>query len=129
MKLILIRHGLPVHRVTDDSTPADPELSETGHEQAMRAAAGLQAIRIDRLYSSPMERALQTAMPLSAGQDLDIEISDGVADCRMTMSARGQKQTSISAIPKSAVSLNATESLAGFGRQDAINTSLASILP
>lgn len=80
MELILIRHGLPVRRVNEDGTPANPELSDIGHGQAQKVAAGLEGLEIDRLYSSPMERALQTAKPLSAEKKLDIEICDGVAE-------------------------------------------------
>ena len=38
MELILIRHGLPERVETEDGTPADPPLSEVGHEQARRMA-------------------------------------------------------------------------------------------
>lgn len=80
MELILIRHGLPEQRVTDDGTPADPALSETGHDQAQRVAGWLEDRHIDRLYSSPMKRAVQTAKPLSEKKGLEIEICDGVAE-------------------------------------------------
>ena len=32
LELILIRHGLPERVETEDGTPADPPLSEVGHE-------------------------------------------------------------------------------------------------
>lgn len=80
MELILIRHGLPEHRETDDGTPADPELSEAGLSQAQKVADWLEGHRIDRLYSSPMRRAIETAKPLSSQKGLEIEISDGVAE-------------------------------------------------
>lgn len=80
LELILIRHGLPVHRETEDGTPANPALSEIGLDQAQRVAAGLHDLQIDRLYSSPMERALQTAIPLSKQKGLEIEVCDGVAE-------------------------------------------------
>lgn len=80
MELILIRHGLPEHRATDDGTPADPDLSEVGLGQADKVAAWLEDQHIDRLYSSPMKRAVQTAAPLSKLKGLNIEICDGVAE-------------------------------------------------
>lgn len=80
MELILIRHGLPEHRVTDDGTPANPDLSDVGHDQAQRVADWLEDRHIDRLYSSPMKRALQTAGPLSKQKGLNIEVCDGVAE-------------------------------------------------
>ncbi len=80
MELILIRHGLPERVETEDGTPADPPLSEVGHEQARRVAAWLEETHIDHLYSSPMQRAYQTAEPLSALKSLDIETREGVAE-------------------------------------------------
>ena len=80
MELILIRHGLPEQRVTQDGTPANPDLSTTGHDQAQRVADWLKDLHLDRLYSSPMKRAVQTAEPLSRQKSLEIEISDGVAE-------------------------------------------------
>lgn len=80
MELILIRHGLPEKVVRDDGGPADPPLSAEGLEQADKMAAFLQSESIDRLYSSPMQRAHQTALPLAAAQNLEIELEDGVAE-------------------------------------------------
>lgn len=80
MELILIRHGLPEKRINDDGTPADPPLSQSGLQQADKMGAWLKDRKIDRLYSSPMQRALQTAAPLSAQKSLAIEIHPGVAE-------------------------------------------------
>ena len=80
MELILIRHGLPEKVITDDGAPADPPLSEEGLNQAEKMAAFLKAEKIDRLYSSPMRRAHQTALPLAAVQDLEVELEPGVAE-------------------------------------------------
>jgi 2,3-bisphosphoglycerate-dependent phosphoglycerate mutase len=80
MELLLIRHGLPEHVATDDGSPADPPLSATGHLQASQVADWLERHHIDALYSSPMQRALQTAAPLSSAKGLDIQVRDGVAE-------------------------------------------------
>ena len=80
MELILIRHGLPVRVKTEDGTPADPPLSDIGHEQAQRMANWLEDEHIDHLYSSPMQRAVQTAAPLAALKGLEPGIKDGVAE-------------------------------------------------
>lgn len=80
MELILIRHGLPEKIINEDGAPADPPLSETGHAQAAKVAAWLEKEKIDRLYSSPMQRAFQTAEPLANQKGLDIEVSEGVAE-------------------------------------------------
>ncbi len=80
MELILIRHGLPEKIINEDGAPADPPLSAEGISQADRMAAYLKDVTIDRLYSSPMQRAHQTALPLSASQGLEIELDEGVAE-------------------------------------------------
>lgn len=80
MELILIRHGLPLQVETEDGSPADPPLSEVGHQQAQRMAKWLEGEHIDHLYSSPMQRAVQTAAPLAALKGLEPVLRDGVAE-------------------------------------------------
>lgn len=80
MELILIRHGLPEKIINEDGQPANPPLSEKGREQASKMAQWLKDREIDRLYSSPMQRAFQTAEPLSKMKNLEIEVRDGVAE-------------------------------------------------
>ncbi|XOV88894.1 MAG: histidine phosphatase family protein [Pseudomonadota bacterium] len=80
MELILVRHGLPEKIINEDGSPADPPLSAVGHEQAMKVAAWLEREQIDRIYSSPMNRAFQTAEPLAGRLGLPIEVRDGVAE-------------------------------------------------
>jgi probable phosphoglycerate mutase len=55
-------------------------LSETGREQARRMADWLQDTSVDFLYSSPMQRALETAAPLSQNKSLTPELREGVAE-------------------------------------------------
>jgi len=80
MELILIRHGLPEKVINQDGTPADPPLSEEGLKQAELVADWLEHEQIDRLYSSPMRRAVQTAEPLAKSKGLEIELREGVAE-------------------------------------------------
>jgi probable phosphoglycerate mutase len=77
--LLLIRHALP-KRVEVVGRPADPELSETGHRQAMALAEWLSHEPLDALYVSPMRRARQTAQPLAAVTGLDPVVEEGVAE-------------------------------------------------
>ena len=81
MELILIRHGLPLRRENPDGVPADPPLSETGHEQA-RAVAGWLGTDgpIHRIYASPMLRAQQTAEPLAEALGMEIETEPRVSE-------------------------------------------------
>jgi probable phosphoglycerate mutase len=79
VELLIIRHGLPV-RIDDAQGPADPELSELGHEQARRLAAWLRNEKITAVYTSPMRRAVQTAAPLGEALGLVPVVDDEVAE-------------------------------------------------
>lgn len=61
-RLLLVRHGLPDYRVAcrADEWPGPP-LSETGFRQAQQAAAVLAPFGIERIHTSPLARARQTA--------------------------------------------------------------------
>lgn len=80
MELLLIRHGLPEHVENRDGQPADPPLAPLGQRQAQHMSQWLAAETIDRLYSSPMNRAHETALPLAAQQQLDVVLAPGVAE-------------------------------------------------
>ena len=80
MELILIRHGLPLRVENAPGAPADPALSDVGHVQAERMAQWLRNERIDRLYSSPLRRARETAKPLGAALGLAIELEPDAAE-------------------------------------------------
>lgn len=80
MELLLIRHGLPRHVENSDGRPADPDLDDIGRDQATRMADYLAGEPIERLYSSPLTRALQTAEPLAERLGLAVETDPGVAE-------------------------------------------------
>lgn len=80
MELYLIRHGLPEKVIKEDGAAADPPLSHTGLQQADKLAAWLDREEIHALYSSPMQRARQTAEPLANQKGLDIDVREGVAE-------------------------------------------------
>ncbi len=79
MDLILIRHGLPF-TITGADGPADPPLMDTGHDQANRMAAWLEGEHFDALYTSPLQRARQTAEPLATRRSLEPIVRDGLAE-------------------------------------------------
>jgi broad specificity phosphatase PhoE len=67
--LLLIRHGETVWNAQRRyTTRSDVPLSEVGLEQARAAAAALSATEIDRIYSSPLQRARATAETIAARQ-------------------------------------------------------------
>jgi len=80
VELILIRHGLPLRVENAEGVPADPELSEHGHEQARRMSRFLSGESFDALYASPMRRAFQTALPLAAETGHEIRVEPGVVE-------------------------------------------------
>ena len=75
MELVFVRHGRPVH-IEDAEGAADPPLADVGHEQAQRVADWLMTAGIDALYSSPMNRAMQTAAPFADASGLAMNIRD-----------------------------------------------------
>jgi probable phosphoglycerate mutase len=79
MELILIRHALP-ERQHVASGAADPPLSGLGLEQAARVADWLSAESIDVVYSSPMQRAKETAMAYTHRSGHSIQFHEGIVE-------------------------------------------------
>ena len=80
-----IRHGESVSNAEPGRDLADADgdrLTERGHEQAALAARHLGNLRIDRLWSSPLRRAQETAAPIAAELGLEIEIHDDLMELR-----------------------------------------------
>ncbi|MGB0384089.1 MAG: histidine phosphatase family protein [Ardenticatenaceae bacterium] len=73
MELILVRHGLP-------EEGGDPPLTPAGVKQAERVARRLASEGVDHIVSSPMRRAIETAIPLSERVGLEIEIVEALAE-------------------------------------------------
>ncbi|MFW5713369.1 MAG: histidine phosphatase family protein [Brevefilum sp.] len=72
---LLIRHGLNdmVGEKLAGRT-AGVHLNEDGKAQARRLAAETGHLKIAAIYSSPLERALETAEPIARVHDLNVEI-------------------------------------------------------
>ncbi len=68
LDLLLIRHGLP----EKSRSTSDVPLSATGQAQAERVAARLADEPIDAIWSSTMQRAIETAAPLARTRALAI---------------------------------------------------------
>lgn len=81
MELILVRHALPVRiDATDDGSPADPGLSERGHQQAARLVEALSQDTVTHLYTSPANRARETAVPVQEELGLELAVAEGLAE-------------------------------------------------
>lgn len=81
--LLLIRHGL-----TDATgvrlggwTPGI-HLSEAGSRQAEALPERLHAVSLAAIYSSPLERCLETAAPLAAARSTEVIVSEDLGEVR-----------------------------------------------
>jgi probable phosphomutase (TIGR03848 family) len=81
-QLLLIRHA------TNDSLEADKltgwtpgvNLNEEGLAQARALVPRLEGVPIAAIYSSPLERAVQTAQALAQARGLDIQVRPGLGE-------------------------------------------------
>ena len=57
-------------------------LADKGREQAQAAADRIKALkRVDAVYSSPLERARETAAPIAAARGLKVSVERGLLEC------------------------------------------------
>ncbi len=72
--LIVVRHGNSVTNVTNTfAGHLNAELNETGLIQAEMAGKYLENFSIDKIYSSDLKRAYDTALPIAKKHNLEIE--------------------------------------------------------
>ena len=80
-ELILVRHGQTAANIAGLLVGRqDVLLTELGHEQAKRAAAEVAPLEPDALVCSPLQRALQTARPISERTLLPPDVEDDIAE-------------------------------------------------
>jgi broad specificity phosphatase PhoE len=80
--LLLIRHGENEFVKTHKLPGRLPEihLNERGQEQAQALAEALKDVPLKAIYSSPLERAMETATPIAASHKLGIIPEPGLMD-------------------------------------------------
>jgi probable phosphomutase (TIGR03848 family) len=82
MNLLLIRHGLndwvASHRLS--GWLPGIHLNDEGRAQADALARRLAEVRLAAIYSSPLERTLETAQPLAEAHSLTIEVRQGLGE-------------------------------------------------
>ena len=84
LKLILVRHGQTVwNREKRAQGISDIELSEHGRSQAECLALSLRDEKIDRIISSPLKRAVETAEVINRFHQLPIHTEDGLMELNM----------------------------------------------
>ena len=81
--VLLIRHGqTPTTGINLPGRAKGLHLAETGHAQAAAVAERLDAMKaIHAIYSSPLERARETAQPLAKRRGLSIRVEKGLLEC------------------------------------------------
>lgn len=83
--LLLIRHGENEFVKTGKLAGRLPDvhLNERGQKQALDLAEALATVPIKAVYSSPMERARETAAPLAEKLGLEVQIREGLIEASM----------------------------------------------
>jgi probable phosphomutase (TIGR03848 family) len=80
--LLLIRHGendfTKNHKLAG-YTP-NVHLNERGQSQAQALADALKEVPIKAIYSSPLERAVETATPIAAARELEVQVEAGLLE-------------------------------------------------
>lgn len=79
--VLLIRHGDndQVGKRLAGRTPGI-HLNDKGRRQAQELVGSLAQIPIEAIYSSPMERAVETAAPLAAARGLQVQTRPGIIE-------------------------------------------------
>ena len=80
--ILMVRHGqTPTTGKVLPGRAKGLHLADLGLEQAKIAALRLAELKIDAVYSSPLERAKETAAPISAACGLKTQIERGLFEC------------------------------------------------
>jgi probable phosphomutase (TIGR03848 family) len=81
--VLLVRHGqTPTTGKVLPGRARGLHLADEGRRQADIAAARIaELVRVDAVYSSPLERAKETAAPIAAGRSLKTIVERGLFEC------------------------------------------------
>ncbi len=80
-RLILVRHGETMaNRGMRYVGSRDDALTEHGRVQAEQLAEALSALPVAAVYSSPRQRAYQTALPIAARHQIEVQILDDLRE-------------------------------------------------
>lgn len=80
--LLLIRHGENDYVKTGKAAGRLPgvHLNERGQKQAQALGEALKEVPIKAIYSSPLERAVETATPIANAHNLEVQIEAGLLE-------------------------------------------------
>jgi probable phosphoglycerate mutase len=80
---LFVRHGVTAHTAHKLSGwLPDIPLSEEGRAQVEAAADSLARVPLTAVYSSPLDRTMETAYAIAARHDLEVRPADGIAEVR-----------------------------------------------
>lgn len=80
--VLLVRHGAtPTTGRVLPGRAAGLRLSDHGREQARRVAERIDGLEVSAVYTSPLERARETARPTAERLGLDAVVDDGLDEC------------------------------------------------
>lgn len=81
---VLVRHGVTEHterKVFSGSGGTDPQLTDTGRDQAKRAGEWIRAVGgVDAVVASPLRRTRETAGIIAGALGLEVDIEAGIAE-------------------------------------------------
>ena len=106
IRLVLVRHGLSsfnakglIQGRTDDSI-----LTDEGYEQARKAGKALSKINFDKIYSSPLVRAAETAKTIKKtfNKEQAIEFDDNLLEVCLLYTSPSPRDRQKSRMPSSA---------------------------
>jgi probable phosphoglycerate mutase len=83
MLLLLVRHALTDHTGTRlTGWMPGVHLSDRGREQVARLVERLRSVKVAAVYSSPIDRCLETARPIAASKGLRVRAREGLGEVR-----------------------------------------------
>ena len=89
LRLYMMRHGETVWNTERRyQGMTDIELSQTGIKQAECAAKRFENIEIDKIYCSPLKRAMATAKPIAKAKKLDIIPEENFREIHFELKAK-----------------------------------------
>ncbi|ALC05460.1 phosphoglycerate mutase family protein [Corynebacterium deserti GIMN1.010] len=98
--VLLIRHGqTPTTGQVLPGRAPGLHLADRGEEQARDVAKRLEGVTLSAVYSSPMERAQETAAPTIAERDLQLQIEPGLVECDFG-AWTGEKLSELNKLPE-----------------------------
>lgn len=81
-RLILVRHGETLaNRDYRYIGVRDEPMSSLGYTQALQLAQALAMFSLAAVYSSPLQRAYQTAIPIAQQHSLEVQPTDALREC------------------------------------------------